>query len=57
MDDIMNEAYEYNTKQRLSQALSRAIRPIPEPEDDELIVRVRACAINPVDEQLYAEWV
>jgi NADPH:quinone reductase-like Zn-dependent oxidoreductase len=45
-------AFEFKTKARLSEALYRSERPMPVPEEDEVIVRVKACAVNPVDEQL-----
>ena len=45
-------AFQYTRSGRLSGTLEKATRPTPTPNDKEMLVRVKAAALNPVDQQL-----
>ncbi|BEI81566.1 hypothetical protein CcaverHIS002_0207260 [Cutaneotrichosporon cavernicola] len=47
-----NTVWEYTRAGRLSSTIAQAARAIPEPGPSELVIQVRAAALNPVDEQL-----
>ena len=45
-------AFQYTRSGRLSGTLDMATRTTPTPNDKEMLVRVKAAALNPVDQQL-----
>lgn len=47
-----NTVWEFTSAGRLSSVIHQATRDVPEPGPGELVVKVRAAALNPVDEQL-----
>ena len=47
-----NTVYQYTRPGRLSETLERSQRPIPSPGDNEVVIRIKAISINPVDNQL-----
>lgn len=47
-----NKAWQYTTRGRLSNTIEQVDLPIPEPKDDEVVVRIQAVALNPVEEQV-----
>jgi NADPH:quinone reductase-like Zn-dependent oxidoreductase len=47
-----NTVWEYTKAGRLSGTVNQVTREIPEPGPSELVIKVRAAALNPVDEQL-----
>lgn len=50
---MSNKAYGYTKTGRLSGTLTSVTNPIPEAGDDEVVIKIKAMALNPVDEQLY----
>jgi hypothetical protein len=50
---MSNKGYGYTEMGRLSGTLKSVTNPIPEPGDDEVVIKLKAMALNPVDEQLY----
>jgi hypothetical protein len=51
--DIMsNRGFAYTTSGRLSGTLEPVSNAIPTPGDDEVVIKIKAMALNPVDEQL-----
>lgn len=49
---MSNEAWQYTTRGRLSTTVERVKRDIPLPGHGEIVVKLRAAALNPVEEQL-----
>jgi NADPH:quinone reductase-like Zn-dependent oxidoreductase len=45
-------AYQYTKQGRLSGTLEKTTRSTPTPGDEEILVKVKAAALNPVDQQL-----
>ncbi|RSH93870.1 zinc ion binding [Saitozyma podzolica] len=52
---MSNEAWQYTTRGRLSTTIERVKREIPLPEHGEIVVKLKAAALNPVEEQLAQE--
>ena len=48
----VNEVYEFTGQGRLSQVIERTTRSIPVPLDGQVVIAIRAVALNPVEEQL-----
>ena len=48
----VNEAYEFSSRGRLSRVIERTTKVIPEPRNGQVVIAVRAAALNPVEEQL-----
>ena len=51
----VNEAYEFTRQGQLSQVIERTTKKIPEPQNGQVVIAIRAVALNPVDEQLWVE--
>jgi hypothetical protein len=49
---MSNRGFGYTKTGRLSGTLGPVSGPIPEAGDDEVVIRIKAMALNPVDEQL-----
>ena len=49
---MSNKAYGYTTAGRLSGTLESVTNPIPEAGDDEVVIKLKSMALNPVDEQV-----
>lgn len=49
---MTNSAWEYTRGGRLSGTIAKAARPDVECGEGEVVVKVKAAALNPVDEQL-----
>lgn len=49
----MSRAWGYTETGRLSGTIKAVNNPIPEAGDGEVVIRLKAMALNPVDEQLY----
>jgi NADPH:quinone reductase-like Zn-dependent oxidoreductase len=50
---MSNRGFGYTKTGRLSGTLEPLSNPIPEVGDDEVVIKIKAMALNPVDEQLY----
>lgn len=48
----INKAFQFTESGPLSKTLKLVERAIPEPEADEVVIKIRAAALNPVDVQL-----
>ncbi len=46
------QAWTYTKRGRLSQTIEKGTVQVPEPEDGEIVVEIKAAALNPVDEQV-----
>lgn len=51
---MSNSGYGYTKTGRLSGTLEPVTNAIPQPGDDEVVIKIKAMALNPVDEQLCA---
>ena len=49
---MSNKAYGYTRTGRLSGTLEPVTHPIPEAGDDEVVIKLKSMALNPVDEQV-----
>jgi NADPH:quinone reductase-like Zn-dependent oxidoreductase len=49
---MSNQVWQYTTRGRLSTTIEQASRPIPAPKDGEIVLKLKAAALNPVEEQL-----
>jgi NADPH:quinone reductase-like Zn-dependent oxidoreductase len=49
---MSNKGYGYTEMGRLSGTLKSVTNPIPEAGNDEVVIKLKAMALNPVDEQL-----
>jgi NADPH:quinone reductase-like Zn-dependent oxidoreductase len=49
---MSNAVWQYTESGRLSTVLVQATKDIPEPDDDGVVVKTKAMALNPVDEQM-----
>ncbi|KAL7421187.1 hypothetical protein Q5752_004072 [Cryptotrichosporon argae] len=49
---IMSSAWQYTKRGRLSQTLELADVPVPEPGAGDVVIAIKAVALNPVEEQL-----
>lgn len=49
---MSNKAWGYTETGRLSETIKVVNNPIPEAGDDEVVIKLKAMALNPVDEQL-----
>lgn len=47
-----NSVWQYTRPGRLSRTIAQADRPVPEVRDGDVVIKVMAAALNPVDEQL-----
>lgn len=48
----INKAFQFSESGPLSKTLKPVELTIPEPEADEVVIKIRAAALNPVDVQL-----
>lgn len=48
----VNKAFQFTESGPLSKTLKLVETPIPEPQRDEIVVKISAAALNPVDVQL-----
>ena len=48
----LNDAYQFTASGRLSKVIERTTRKIPEPQDEQVVIALRAAALNPVEGQL-----
>lgn len=48
----INKAFQFAKQGPLSTSLELVERPVPEPEAEEIVVKIAAAALNPVDVQL-----
>jgi len=49
---MSNKGFGYTKTGRLSGTLEPVTHPIPDVGDDEVVIKIKAMALNPVDEQL-----
>ncbi|ORY29984.1 hypothetical protein BCR39DRAFT_530449 [Naematelia encephala] len=52
MSDVKNEAWQYTTRGRLSTTIQLTQRPYPTYGEEDIVVEIRAAAVNPVEEQI-----
>ena len=52
---MSNRGFGYTKTGRLSGTLEPVSNAIPEAGDDEVVIKIKAMALNPVDEQLYVD--
>jgi NADPH:quinone reductase-like Zn-dependent oxidoreductase len=48
----MSTAWQYTTRGRLSTTIKQVSKPVPNPKADEVVVKVKAAALNPVENQM-----
>jgi NADPH:quinone reductase-like Zn-dependent oxidoreductase len=49
---MSNKAFGYTKTGRLSGTLESVANPIPQAGDDEVVIKIKSMALNPVDEQV-----
>jgi NADPH:quinone reductase-like Zn-dependent oxidoreductase len=48
----MNQSWQYTRQGMLSETLEKVEGPIPAPASEEIVVRVKAISLNPIDYKL-----